>query len=399
MRSSRNRNSARLVGGLLLAGLVSAGFIWGCRLVAAPVPRQGWDEERWGPLVPHTKCPGDCGLCHVPERWDVLREDFRFDHEKETGHKLEGAHAGAACLRCHNDRGPVKQFLERGCGGCHVDPHEGALGTDCAHCHRQDSWAPVGLVAVHARTRFPLSGAHLGTACDACHPQARIGDFKGAPIACHLCHQQDLARAVSPDHAANGWVRGCERCHSPSTWSGANFIHGFFPLTGAHATADCAECHQGGRYRGTPRDCFSCHQTEYQQARNPDHVGGNFPTQCEVCHNTSSWTPARSTTILLFPSNLQVFAQQALTNDAGALEGLWPGLQVTGTSNYFVNVAQTNLTVEYAEPLHSIQRMPHLMNSFGFWVLLIVVYMMASYGYPIAQFFLMDTYGTVPWSI
>ena len=61
--------------------------------------------------------------------------------------------------------------------------------------------------------------------------------------------------------------------------------------------------------------------------------------------------------------------------------------------------AETNLTVEYAEPLHSIQRMPHLMNSFGFWVLLIVVYMMASYGYPIAQFFLMDTYGTVPWSI
>ena len=61
--------------------------------------------------------------------------------------------------------------------------------------------------------------------------------------------------------------------------------------------------------------------------------------------------------------------------------------------------AETNLTVEYAEPLHSIQRMPHLMNSFGFWVLLIVVYMVASYGYPIAQFFLMDTYGTVPWSI
>jgi cytochrome c oxidase subunit 1 len=58
-----------------------------------------------------------------------------------------------------------------------------------------------------------------------------------------------------------------------------------------------------------------------------------------------------------------------------------------------------NPEVEYAESLHSTQRMPHLMNSFGFWVALIVVYMVASYGYPILQFFLLDTYGTVPWSI
>ena len=58
-----------------------------------------------------------------------------------------------------------------------------------------------------------------------------------------------------------------------------------------------------------------------------------------------------------------------------------------------------NPEVEYAEALHPVQRMPQLMNSFGFWVGLIVVYMIASYGYPILQFFLLDTYGTVPWSI
>ena len=55
--------------------------------------------------------------------------------------------------------------------------------------------------------------------------------------------------------------------------------------------------------------------------------------------------------------------------------------------------------VEYAEPIHSVARMPHLLNSFGFWVGLIVVYLIASYGYPILQFFIMDTYGVVPWSI
>ena len=61
--------------------------------------------------------------------------------------------------------------------------------------------------------------------------------------------------------------------------------------------------------------------------------------------------------------------------------------------------AESSLEVEYAEPVHSILRMPHLMNGFGFWVLLVAVYMVASYGYPIAQFFLLDTHGTVPWSI
>jgi cytochrome c oxidase subunit 1 len=60
---------------------------------------------------------------------------------------------------------------------------------------------------------------------------------------------------------------------------------------------------------------------------------------------------------------------------------------------------ESNLEVEYAESLHSTARMPKLMNSFGFWVVLIVIYMIASYGYPILQFFLMETFGTVPWSI
>jgi cytochrome c oxidase subunit 1 len=58
-----------------------------------------------------------------------------------------------------------------------------------------------------------------------------------------------------------------------------------------------------------------------------------------------------------------------------------------------------NAEVEYAESLHSTQRMPALMNGFGFWTALVAVYMVASYGYPILQFFLMETYGTVPWSI
>lgn len=263
--------------------------------------RQAWDEDRYGPLVPHTSFPADCGLCHVPERWDMVKEDFHFDHEKETGFKLVGAHRRAACLRCHNDRGPVREFLLRGCGGCHVDPHEESLGSDCAHCHDQESWAPRGIVGFHARTRFPLYGVHLGVACDRCHREARIGDFKGAPVECHLCHQGALARATSPDHRQQGWTRDCQRCHTPAGWGGGNFLHGTFPLTGAHARAACAKCHAGGRFRGTPRACIACHRDKYQNTKNPNHAQAGFSTRCELCHNTTAWKPARFDHNRFFP--------------------------------------------------------------------------------------------------
>lgn len=72
-----------------------------------------------------------------------------------------------------------------------------------------------------------------------------------------------------------------------------------------------------------------------------------------------------------------------------------------------VNLAMTHLkkkaaetpVMRYAEPLNPIINLPKLLNGFGFWTLVIVVYMIASYGYPIFQFFTMDEIGTFPWSI
>jgi hypothetical protein len=251
-------------------------------------PRQGW-SRKWGPLVPHKSFPGDCGICHVPDRWDVLRDDFSFDHEKQTGYPLEGAHAEAACLRCHNDRGPVQAYVMRGCGGCHPDPHTATLGLDCRRCHEQTSWQPTGLIAEHAQTRFPLFGAHVAAPCESCHPGAPAGQFRGAPTECDLCHRAELARATSPNHAASGWTTNCDRCHTPVEWERAQIAHDLFPLTGGHAGLDCARCHTG-TLGPIPADCYSCHANDYQQA--PDHAAGAFPHTCEQCHSTVAWLPA-----------------------------------------------------------------------------------------------------------
>ena len=250
------------------------------------VPRQSWNRK-WGHMVPHNTFPGDCGLCHVEDRWNVIREDFHFDHGKETGYFLEGAHAEAACLRCHNDRGPVRIYLARGCGGCHGDVHSGRLGMDCERCHDQFTWTPTGLITDHARTRFPLVGAHALAPCESCHERATVGEFRGTPVECHFCHQRDAARAV-PNHVINGWQRDCERCHGFLAWETApGFRHDGFPLTGAHGRVSCLDCHPGGRFVPISTLCFACHQQDYIRA--PNHVANGFSTDSTQCHNVFAW--------------------------------------------------------------------------------------------------------------
>ncbi len=192
---------------------------------ACVAPRAGTGSvHRWwsglGPVLPHDTFPTDCKLCHVGAGWNKLVDEFSFDHEKETGYRLDGAHHEAQCLRCHNDRGPVQAFVARGCAGCHEDVHQGDLGQDCTTCHNQRTWTPQGMIQKHNRSRFPLVGAHALVSCHRCHPGARVGNFT-ADNECVTCHAADLANANNPPHIALGFVDNCQRCHMPTAWEQA----------------------------------------------------------------------------------------------------------------------------------------------------------------------------------
>lgn len=254
-------------------------------------PPQGWLKSR-GPVVPHDSFPSDCTLCHVGKGWYQIREDFQFDHDKETGVALVGAHKHAECLRCHNDRGPVAQFAARGCRGCHEDWHRAQMGANCQDCHNEVNWVPKEQILRHNRTRFPLVGAHAGIACWRCHEGAQVGNFLHASTKCETCHQQDLAQALSPNHIQMGWTRDCRRCHVPVAWTGPGFVHRSFPLAGKHAVTECTKCHQGGTFRGTPRRCEDCHQADLARALNPNHAATGWTSGCERCHVPSGWTGA-----------------------------------------------------------------------------------------------------------
>jgi hypothetical protein len=74
----------------------------------------------------------ECDSCHSSNGWAL----WDFDHGKQTGFALTGAHAKKVCADCHRrPSGEVK--LLRDCVSCHSqdDVHAGAFGRQCERCH------------------------------------------------------------------------------------------------------------------------------------------------------------------------------------------------------------------------------------------------------------------------
>ncbi|HRC85347.1 MAG TPA: hypothetical protein PK413_07050, partial [Thermoanaerobaculia bacterium] len=125
----------------------------------------------------------------------------------------------------------------------------------------------------HNTTSFQLKGAHRSVSCQSCHARG----YAGTPTDCFSCHQSQFTSAKNPSHA--GFPNTCQDCHSENAWQPASFDHNTtsFQLKGAHRSVACQSCHARG-YAGTPTDCFSCHQSQFNSARNPSHAG--FPNTC-----------------------------------------------------------------------------------------------------------------------
>jgi hypothetical protein len=236
--------------------------------------------------------PHDCGICHSTADW----LNARFDHNAFTKFPLTGMHISVPCVRCHTNNNFANTPVD--CYSCHkadftstTNPNHVSSGfpTDCSICHSTSGWSPASFD--HSKTGFPLTGAHLTVACAQCH---KNNNYTTVPTACVGCHQADYNGTNNPPHAASGFPTNCETCHSTSSWSGAVFDHSKtpFPLTGAHLTVACNQCHVNNVFVGTPTDCYSCHKADYTGTTNPNHTSAGFPTTCATCHTTTSWAGA-----------------------------------------------------------------------------------------------------------
>lgn len=165
-------------------------------------------------------------------------------------------------------------------------PH-GKIQIDCSECHTTGGWSVDLLTSTfdHATTAFELQGQHNQIDCKLCHVSLRFADEKGKSTctSCHLdVHQQVLGN-------------DCESCHTSQAWiiNDVKEIHfnSRFPLLGAHANADCFDCHLSEnllQFRPLGVECIDCHQAEYMATTSPNHLQAGYSTDCFDCHNMNS---------------------------------------------------------------------------------------------------------------
>lgn len=221
----------------------------------------------------------DCKVCHTDHKGRdakiVLLDRETFDH-KMTNFELKGAHRTTSCNGCHAEKKPYRATPSR-CVDCHkaADPHKNRLGDACDKCHNEDVWRQTKTFD-HAKTKFPLLGAHQKVVCASCHSGER---YTGLAVTCISCH-------TLQDKHAGKYGPKCETCHTNEKWSTINFDHAKatkFPLRGLHAKAKCDACHIGNLYKDKlPVACSGCHAAS-------DPHKGQLGTKCEQCHKETGW--------------------------------------------------------------------------------------------------------------
>ncbi len=145
-----------------------------------------------------------CERCHGEDNW---RRITSFDHDV-TRFPLIGRHAVVPCEECHQSL----RFKDTSliCANCHRDQHhDGRLGTNCAVCHNPNGWARWRFDH-DAQTHYPLTGAHRGLDCHACHVTRNVTKITLATD-CYACHRKD-------DVHDGALGRTCDRCHATSSF-------------------------------------------------------------------------------------------------------------------------------------------------------------------------------------
>lgn len=275
----------------------------------------------------HATFQGRCRDCHADHRDHLVDLDREAFNHAQARFPLEGEHTRARCEACHEAPAQVKADLTRmkfqglahgSCTDCHVDPHGGAFAAGaraqgCTSCHDPHGWTGDALRFDHRASGFALEGAHARASCEECHrttpaglPVAARGAptssapgapaslgharLRGTPTACAVCHLDPHRGTLAP--------KQCDACHRTTTWTGddVRFDHdrdATFGLRGAHATLDCAKCHDRG-HDGAPAaslgravlrgveatDCNACHQDP--------HRGALAPKRCDACHDAGA---------------------------------------------------------------------------------------------------------------
>lgn len=254
------------------------------------------------------KLDKDCLKCHTMEGWkpkegQQFADFIKFDHNRDSKYRLDGAHRDLKCGKCHKpDPGRLemrifKPLKHERCIDCHRDEHRGQLSADCLKCHTESAWkdSEGGLRFRHnLDSKYALKGAHFEVKCDKCHKshtgKAIDRAFKPVKHAeCLDCHKDEHEGKLGRD---------CLRCHIMQTWKDyrlvwnlKDFDHGKleYGLEGKHQKVDCKKCHirdNRPRFRKIDYEvCNDCHKDQ--------HRGQFREKKCTDCHPKIDWKDLR----------------------------------------------------------------------------------------------------------
>ena len=249
-------------------------------------------EAKMTDPLPHTQCADchsdyherqfvsvsrtpDCAACHTVDGF--TGSTFTVEQHNAGKFALTGAHLATPCFACHlrEEKWLFRNIGEQ-CVDCHDDVHEGSVAEEfypdkaCESCHATESWRTISFD--HARTGFPIEGAHARQSCTACHKpdvaennSIRRVSFAGLTAECKACHENVHRNQFEVDG-----ITDCRRCHGSEHWQPSEFDHNTarFVLEGAHLTVACDQCHRETVeesvpftfYRMEKLACVDCHQ-------------------------------------------------------------------------------------------------------------------------------------------
>jgi len=240
----------------------------------------------------------ECENCHNFYNWENRQEIW--EQHQQTNFPLIGAHSALDCRSCHvseQQREFINQPVE--CKGCHLEAYNNSVNPvhplagfslDCQACHSPTAFRWQNASFIHIAS-FVLQGGHDNLDCITCHEKS----YKETSTDCFECHRLDYENALDPPHALFGFPTNCENCHTVFNWERSSFDHtaeSGFELVGAHQTTLCLSCHINNQLTGLPRDCIGCHETDYNLAKDPDHIRNQMSTDCNLCHSQNAWEPA-----------------------------------------------------------------------------------------------------------
>ena len=99
-----------------------------------------------------------------------------------------------------------------------------------------------------------------------------------------------VADVPSSSPHGRGFAIDCSECHSSAAWTPLiqplRFQHAStgFLLSGAHALADCGDCHETPELSRVGTSCVDCHR---------DPHAGELGFRCDACHDTAVWENQR----------------------------------------------------------------------------------------------------------